>query len=358
MAKFDPKKADLNKDGKLSDYESNVGKKRAAAMKMGHSPKKMGHSPKKMGHSPMKKYGDGYAMKMGSKEIDSPSAFNMKDAANIAAASPMMKTDPGDTPDLESMERNVSLEQIKHYYPGSNPYYIGTVKRGGPHDSELGSYKGDYIPGTHDFMDYAQLRDMSKMTGADTAKRQGQLGAKRLAGVLRRARSLSGMTYDYANPEHTRRMHEKDEKYYKSLPRKTQYLDSETREAFKGSRYAMDQVKKSELQHKYLQEQMKLEFEGLPSMGTKGPTFNKLKGNVLTSLPAGVPKVTFGGKTRKRKGKTGVGKFLSNIGDAISDINISLPKKTKRSKGSNRGPQGGVNPRRRNKAAAKNRRRS
>ena len=82
MAKFDPKKADLNKDGKLSDYEENVGKKRAAAMKMGHSPKKMNHSP-------MKKYGNGYAMKMGSKEINSPSAFSMKDAANMAD-SPMM----------------------------------------------------------------------------------------------------------------------------------------------------------------------------------------------------------------------------------------------------------------------------
>ena len=42
MAKFDPKKADLNKDGKLSDYEENVGKKRAAAMKM-HEP---GHNRK------------------------------------------------------------------------------------------------------------------------------------------------------------------------------------------------------------------------------------------------------------------------------------------------------------------------
>jgi len=87
MAKFDPKKADLNKDGKLSDYEENVGKKRAAAMKMGHSPKKMDHSP-------MKKYGNGYAMKMGSKEIDSPSAFNMKDAKNIQD-SPMMAHNPG-----------------------------------------------------------------------------------------------------------------------------------------------------------------------------------------------------------------------------------------------------------------------
>tara|TARA_R100000231_G_scaffold134952_1_gene108964 strand:+ start:348 stop:1148 length:801 start_codon:yes stop_codon:yes gene_type:complete len=98
MAKFDPKKADLNKDGKLSDYEENVGKKRAAAMKMGHSPKKMKHSP--MEKSPMYNYKKGYAMKMGSKEIDSPSAFSMKDAANMAA-SPMMVHKAGHEGDLK-----------------------------------------------------------------------------------------------------------------------------------------------------------------------------------------------------------------------------------------------------------------
>ena len=103
---------------------------------------------------------------------------------------------------------------------------------------------------------------------------------------------------------------------------------------------------------------MQLEFEGVgktSGIKSKAKTFNQLKGNVLTSLPAGVPKVT--SSSKKRKGKTGVGKFLSNIGDAVSSINISLPKKTKRSRGSNRGPQGGVNPSRRNRAAAKNRRR-
>lgn len=152
MAKFNPNKADLNKDGKLSNYEENVGKKRAAAMPM-HTPlhktktvgpynrsqgprkepivvedtrkhkrkiKKLGkiadkshkkrsikkfektldqidkgieekHSP--MEKSPMYNYKKGYAMKMGSKEINSPSAFNMKDAGNMAA-SPMMAYDP------------------------------------------------------------------------------------------------------------------------------------------------------------------------------------------------------------------------------------------------------------------------
>jgi hypothetical protein len=133
MAKFDPNKADLNKDGKLSDYEENVGKKRAAAMKMDKKSRKIKKIEKTskqiidtpnpnyqnvskkdskkyyrkkekfaktvdqinspMEKSPMYNYKKGYAMKMGSKEIDSPSAFNMKDAGNMAA-SPMMAYDP------------------------------------------------------------------------------------------------------------------------------------------------------------------------------------------------------------------------------------------------------------------------
>lgn len=149
MAKFDPKKADLNKDGKLSDYESNVGQKRAAAMKMDKKSRKikkiektskqiidtpnpiyMPNVSKKDSkkyyrkkekfsktaqqvdqiNSPMKKYGSGYAMKMGSKEVNSPSAFNMKDAANMAASPMMVHKDghegdlkPGQTVELNSV---------------------------------------------------------------------------------------------------------------------------------------------------------------------------------------------------------------------------------------------------------------
>lgn len=321
MAKFDPNKADLNKDGKLSGYEKKVGKARAAAMKMGHSP--------------MKKYGNGYAMKMGSKEIDSPSAFNMKDMGNIAASPMMNGKDPGDTVDLSKMDRSVALEQIKHYYPGSKPYLVYTINRDKQgHDGHFGSYKGQYLPGTHDFSSSAELRDMSKMTGANTAKRQGQLGAKRLAGVIRRARSMSGLTFSESNPEYVKSFQED-----KIKPKGINYghMDARMREAFKNARGGAADVKKSADHAKNLEMFMKLEFEGLPSMGTKGPTFNKLKGNVLTSLPAGVPKVTFGGKTRKRKGKTGVGKLLSNIGGAISDINISLPKKKQKPGFSNTG---------------------
>jgi len=42
----------------------------------------------------MYNYKKGYAMQMGSREIDSPSAFNMKDAANIAASPMMNGNDP------------------------------------------------------------------------------------------------------------------------------------------------------------------------------------------------------------------------------------------------------------------------
>ena len=127
MAKFDPKKADLNKDGKLSDYEENVGKKRAAAMKMGHSPKKMKHSP-------MKKYGDGYAMQMGSKEVNSPSAFNMKDA-KLMEESPMMNHEPG----------HFTSKQLEDFSNEVYKIYEGKLgSRGGYVNRPGGTGKGQY----------------------------------------------------------------------------------------------------------------------------------------------------------------------------------------------------------------------
>lgn len=55
MAKFDAQKADLDKDGKLSDYEKNRGQKTAAAMQMSDKV--------------------GYTMQHGSREKDSPTTF-------------------------------------------------------------------------------------------------------------------------------------------------------------------------------------------------------------------------------------------------------------------------------------------
>ena len=295
MAKFDPKKADLNKDGVLSDYEENVGKTRAAAMRMGHSPKKMDHAMK-MDKSPMYNYKKGYAMQMGSREIDSPSAFNMKDAANIAA-SPMMNHEEGHNDPMDSRAfdwADVAREQIKHYYPGSEPYYISTVKRGKhPFGDTVGDYKGDYIPGIHAFGSSAELRDMSKMKGANIAAKQGQLGAKRTARVIRGARGASNLDFSAKDYDFVKTNYE-NFRAGKPTLRGNSYghLDAESREMFKRSRGPKTYLKKSTEHAKNLAKFMQLEFEGVgrtSGIKSKGKTFNQLKGNTLTSLPAGVP---------------------------------------------------------------------
>ena len=87
----DKQKADLDKDGKLSDYESN----RAEAA-FG-SPNKMYDSPTKFvdpGMTPMAT-GGGFKMKMGSKENFSGSNFSNKDQGTMAAAPSIMKDNYG-----------------------------------------------------------------------------------------------------------------------------------------------------------------------------------------------------------------------------------------------------------------------
>lgn len=73
MAKFDAKKADLNKDGQLSDYEKNRGKATATAMQMSK----------------------GYNMQMGKREIDSPGTFSTKQSKimQMAPLGPMLQTE-------------------------------------------------------------------------------------------------------------------------------------------------------------------------------------------------------------------------------------------------------------------------
>jgi hypothetical protein len=75
MAKFDAKKADLNKDGQLSDYEKNRGKATAEAMQMSK----------------------GYKMAMGKDKsgIDSTHSFPMKQAHTIRM-SPLLQTENED----------------------------------------------------------------------------------------------------------------------------------------------------------------------------------------------------------------------------------------------------------------------
>jgi hypothetical protein len=83
MAKFDAKKADLNKDGQLSDYEKNRGKATAAAMQMSK----------------------GYNMQMGKDKsgIDSSHSFPMKQAYTIRMSPMLQTTDEEGLPqDIES----------------------------------------------------------------------------------------------------------------------------------------------------------------------------------------------------------------------------------------------------------------
>ncbi len=86
MAKFDAKKADLNKDGQLSDYEKNRGKATAAAMQMSK----------------------GYNMQMGAKEIDSPSTFSSKQSKimQMAPLGPMLQTENENG--LKEIDRNTT----------------------------------------------------------------------------------------------------------------------------------------------------------------------------------------------------------------------------------------------------------
>ena len=296
MAKFDPKKADLNKDGKLSDYEENVGRKRAAAMKMEKSP--------------MYNYKKGYVMQMGKHSNVSPTNFKTKDA-KLMEDSPMMNHEPGHNDPIDSRAfdwASVAREQIKHYYPGSKPYYVGTVKRGGMLGSTIGDYKGDYIPGIHAFGSSAELRDMSKMKGANIAAKQGQLGSKRLAKVIRTARGASNLDFSAKDYDFVKTNYE-NFKAGKPTLRGNSYghMDAESREMFKKARGGEAYLKRSTDHAKNLALGMQLEFEGVgrtSGIKSKGKTFNQLKGNVLTSLPAGVPKVTFdGGKIKEKKKK-------------------------------------------------------
>lgn len=89
MAKFDAKKADLNKDGQLSDYEKNRGKATAAAMQMSK----------------------GYTMQMGAKEIDSPGTFSSKQSKimQMAPLGPMLETENENG--MEEVDRNTTTEE-------------------------------------------------------------------------------------------------------------------------------------------------------------------------------------------------------------------------------------------------------
>lgn len=283
MAKFDPKKADLNKDGKLSDYESNVGQTRAAAMEMGHSPKKMKHSP-------MKKYGNGYAMKMGSKEVNSPSAFNMKDADNIGA-SPMMNHEPGHA---------YTSKQLEDFSNKVYKFYEGTFgNRGGYVNVAGGTGKGQYS--------YTES-GLPKGVFQDYLKSGGSNNPKAAADIFKRAQKYA----DFSNPKQGfKKKGGYGRAYYRPKDGFTGF-DPQTGSTVNFSGAGKEGVSKYSSD---FQESMKKGIE-VHKYGVRGKNYKKqkmeiakvgggLKGNVLTSLPAGVPKMNLNKpqKFKKRKGR-------------------------------------------------------
>jgi len=85
MAEFNKQKADLNKDGSLSDYELKRGKAVAAAMPMLNTTDGYKHlkatAQKRMGHQ----------MNFGSKQVNTPSAFSNYDYGVLMSSLPKVE---------------------------------------------------------------------------------------------------------------------------------------------------------------------------------------------------------------------------------------------------------------------------
>jgi hypothetical protein len=92
MAKFDPKLADLNKDGVLSNYEENVGKKRAEAMQMAGSK-------------------GTFAMQMNKQKNNSADNFSSKDSATMMQSA-LYNSDPDSDTDPNKLKGYTGSENI------------------------------------------------------------------------------------------------------------------------------------------------------------------------------------------------------------------------------------------------------
>lgn len=112
MAKFDPKLADLNKDGVLSDYEENVGKKRAEAMQMAGSK-------------------GTFAMQMNKQKNNSADNFSSKDATMMMQSAlynpgnhnhPHTDTDPpGKSSGQNTYSSNMPNYDVTNQNSSTNP---------------------------------------------------------------------------------------------------------------------------------------------------------------------------------------------------------------------------------------------
>jgi|TARA_Y100000015_G_scaffold40478_1_gene45431 hypothetical protein len=115
---------DLNKNGKIDGWEQ--GKydaiNSATPMKMDHGKSPM-NNYKKGYYSPMNNYKKGYySMKMGSKQIDSPTNFSSK-SAMLMSKSPMYNTDPFVDKQMQNLTSQYSLPDVSSNLDAMNSQY-------------------------------------------------------------------------------------------------------------------------------------------------------------------------------------------------------------------------------------------
>tara|TARA_Y100001937_G_scaffold123661_1_gene186884 strand:- start:333 stop:875 length:543 start_codon:yes stop_codon:yes gene_type:complete len=102
MAEFNPTKADLNKDGVLSDYEKNRGEAVAAAMPMLST----ANSLKTLKTKGIKRIGNN--MIFGSKQVNTPTAFSSYDYGVLMDSLPKVEyVDPAGEKSISMQEAGI-----------------------------------------------------------------------------------------------------------------------------------------------------------------------------------------------------------------------------------------------------------
>ena len=129
MAEFNKQKADLNKDGSLSDYELKRGKAVAAAMPMLNTVDGYKHlkakAQKRMGHQ----------MNFGSKQVNTPSAFSNYDYGTLMSSLPQVEyVNPAGQESI-SMQESGLVENVQSVTDPLNVQY--TSKYNSPKEVQI-----------------------------------------------------------------------------------------------------------------------------------------------------------------------------------------------------------------------------
>jgi len=280
----------------------------------------------------MAKSNKNYAMKMGSKQTNTPSAFNMKDAATIAA-SPVMMHKPGHEGYSEASKPIMNLSE------GVYQHYEGIESKGG---QARGGYPMEYGGGDDEAFSSTK-KGLPKGVFQDYLKSGGSTNPRVAANIMKRA-------VDYADSQggNISRFKKTPEKGYGTghwgrsfyAPKKGfTGIDPQTGKTTHFGLHGKSSPKVQKYSSDF-QDHMragiaaskpnKITTKGVAaaSQGIKASTLKESPLGPSTPSAPAKKKVTL----KKRQywdfsGKSGVGKFIKKIGDGISDINISFPQK-------------------------------